>query len=206
MVNVLCENCGAESVVQNPAALSVVCAYCDSVLLLVDQQWKDSGDKSRLSQGFSRLYIGAYGSIQDERIHVIGRARYSFGRGFWDEWYVLDELGNGTWITEDNHEFCRQKRIDVNIDTPANISPGMDIRVENIAFRVLESGQAECIGIEGELPKEVRPGVAYRYTDASSFDGVYALGIEHHQSSPTIFLGTWLNQEDIKMDDESLDW
>ena len=206
MVNVACENCGAESVVRNPAALSVVCSYCDSVLLLVDTRWQDSGEKSRLSQGFSRLYIGAYGSINDTRIHVVGRARYSFGRGFWDEWYVLDEMGNGSWVTEDNHQFCWQKPLTTNIDLPSETTPGTDIRVENIAFRVLESGHAKCLGIEGEIPKNLLPQMEFRYTDASSFDGIHALGIEQHQTSITVFMGTWLSQDDIKMDDESLDW
>ena len=79
--------------------------------MLVDKDWKPTGKKSRLSQGFSRLYCGALCTIHGNEYRVVGRVRYSYGKGFWDEWYALNDTGEGSWITEDDHAFSVQVEV-----------------------------------------------------------------------------------------------
>jgi hypothetical protein len=56
------------------------------------------------------LYVHTLNTCRDNTIVVMGRVRYSFGSGFWDEWFL--EFNDGTigWLTEDNHELALQTR------------------------------------------------------------------------------------------------
>ena len=200
-MQVQCPTCGAEQRVVNPAAVSVQCPYCDAIMMLVDQGWTPTGKKSRLSQGFSRLYCGALCTIESQEYRIVGRVRYSYGKGFWDEWYALTHTGQGTWITEDDHEFSIQTEVsstDISRDIQA-LSIGDEVVIANQTYRILEIGEAVCLGIEGELPKGVLPDERYRYADGGSLDGTSALGIEYDDTPPTVFVGRWIQAKDIQV-------
>ena len=200
-MQVQCPSCGAEQRVVNPAAVSVQCPYCDAIMMLVDQDWTPTGKKSRLSQGFSRLYCGALCTIESQEYRIVGRVRYSYGKGFWDEWYALTDIGQGTWITEDDHEFSVQTEIshtEVSKDIQS-LSIGDEVIIKNQTYRILETGEAVCLGLEGELPKGILPDERYRYADGGSLDGTSALGIEYDDTPPTIFVGRWIHAKDIQV-------
>ena len=198
-MNIQCPSCGAESKIWNPASISATCNYCDTVMLLVDQTWENSGQQSRLSQGFSKLYRGAVCQIDNRTFQVLGRVRYSFGRGFWDEWYVQEDTGDRHWITEDDHEFALQQRIDTpsELQQRNQLSVGSQVTVLDIPCQILEVGEAICVGVEGELPRTILPNERYAYADGSSLDGQYTLGIEYDDDIPTVFWGRWLSPKDI---------
>lgn len=198
-MQVQCPSCGAEQRLVNPGAVSVQCSYCDAIMMLVERDWKPTGKKSRLSQGFSRLYCGALCTINKQEYRVVGRVRYSYGKGFWDEWYALTETGVGKWITEDDHEFSIQTEVEsVNISSTIHkLSIGDEIVIDEQTYRILEIGEAVCLGLEGELPKGILPDERYRYADGGSLDGTYSLGIEYDDTTPTIFVGPWIQAKDI---------
>ena len=172
MKRIGCPSCGAEHELRDPSTVSFVCDYCDNVVVWDEQGMKLSGKQSRLSEGFSRLYRGAMGEIKGQRFQVLGRVRYSFGRGFWDEWYLMLETGESIWISEDNHELCQQNKVGASeqFGHSSNYSVGEDLDVEGKTFRIQEIGEAVCLGIEGALPKEILPDERYQYVDGSSLD------------------------------------
>lgn len=202
-MKVQCPTCGAEQQIVNPAAISFQCPYCDAISMLVDQDWKPTGKKSRLSQGFSRLYCGALCTIHGNEYRVIGRVRYSYGKGFWDEWYALTDTGEGSWITEDDHEFSVQ--VEVPFDRVStdiqNLTIGDELVVGDHTYRILEWGEAVCLGLEGELPKGVLPDESYRYADGGSLDGTHAIGIEYDGTPPAVYVGRWIEAKDIRVAD-----
>jgi hypothetical protein len=77
----------------------------------------------KFGEGFTRLFRGATGRLEKRPFVVMGRVRYSFGSGFWDEWFL--EFGDGTigWLTEDNHELALQTRT-TSKKIPQNIKCG----------------------------------------------------------------------------------
>lgn len=200
---VSCPSCGAEVRLWNPASISVTCEFCDTISLLVDENWTDSGRQSRLSQGFSKLYVGCVFRIQARSFQVLGRVRYSFGRGFWDEWYVQEDTGECHWVTEDEHEFALQQQIETPLDlqNAQHLEIGQQVSVSNIPCQILEVGQASCLGIEGELPRDIAPNEQYAYADGASLDGKYTVGIEFDDTIPTVFWGEWLSPNDIQCEE-----
>lgn len=200
---VSCSSCGAEVRLWNPASISVTCEFCDTISLLVDANWTDSGHQSRLSQGFSKLYVGCAFRMKDRDFQVLGRVRYSFGRGFWDEWYVLEDTGECHWVTEDDHEFALQQKIDtpVELAQQRGFEVGQQISILNVPCQILEVGRACCLGIEGELPRNIVPDEEYAYADGSSLDGKYTVGFEFDENTPTLFWGEWLSPTDIQCEE-----
>lgn len=205
-----CPSCGAPAVVRNPATISKVCEFCSTVMIWDQDSLKNAGKESRLAEGYSRLYRWATGSIQGTRFQVLGRVRYSFGRGFWDEWYVMLENGEGHWITEDNHEFSFQELSTSVSNMPAfdQVSVGDNLTINDRDYQIQEKGMATCLGMEGELPRGILPNEQYPYVDGSSYDGEYTFGLEYDNDNgqPTLFVGKWVRPNQLKLDDESLDW
>ena len=204
---VACPSCGAGHDIYNPGVVTIVCEYCGTAVYWDEEKVKDAGKQSILPEGFSRLYRGATGRLFKKRFVVLGRVRYSFGKGFWDEWSM--EFNDGTlgWLSEDNHEFALEKEGSAkNIPAFSSLHPGYQLSVRNMEFIVEEVGHAECLGVEGDLPIVVQSGEKYAFADASTQDGQYTLGIEYDEDPPTVFLGRWLKYSALTLDDEGLDW
>jgi hypothetical protein len=207
VAEISCPSCGATHDVHNPGVITVVCEYCGNAVYWDQEKIQNVGKQSTLPEGFSRLYRGASGTLLNKRFVVMGRVRYSFGQGFWDEWFVEMQDGSIAWLTEDNHEFTLETRVtDVQVPPFDALKAGLRIEARNTPFFIEEVGQAECIGVEGDLPVKMEVGEVYSFADASSPDGRYTLGIEYDEDPPTVFYGHWLKYASITMDDEGEDW
>lgn len=205
--SIACPSCGATHDIYNPGVITVVCDYCGNAIYWDAGKIENAGKQSVLPEGFTRLFRGATGRLENRAFVVMGRVRYSFGSGFWDEWFL--EFSDGTigWLTEDNHELALQTRTTSNKIPPLEaLTPGKKFTVRKIDFIVQAVGEAECIGVEGDLPIEVQTGETYRFVDASSPDGKYTFGIEYDAMPPTLFVGKWVNYASITLNDEGLDW
>lgn len=205
-----CPSCGAPLPARNPGVVAGVCAYCDTVVTWDADAARDSGTKSRLPRGFTRLYTGATGTVLDRPFRVLGRARYTTGGAFWDEWAVeVDDGGQPVlrWITEDDHELAYEEaRRRIPPGAVAGVKPGASVEVLGRLFRIEEVGEARCVGLEGQLPKELEPDETYRYADGSTPNGAATLGIEYDDTEPMVFVGRWLAPEDLRLDDEGVEW
>jgi len=199
MVN--CPTCGAPLPVNNPGIVIAVCAYCHGVCHWNEQGAQAAGKQSMLGEGFTRLYRDATGTLRGKRFVVDGRVRYSYGRGFWDEWYVQLEDGSTAWLTEDDHELALQWPHAGPLQCGA-LQPGAQVTLDGRTFVITELGEARCLGLEGSLPEVLLPDETYTYADASSPDGRHALGIEMDETPPTLFLGEWLGHGELVLDDE----
>ena len=210
MKSITCPSCGAENSLSNPVVVSFVCPYCDNISYIEQDALQSTGKKSRLSEGFSRLFRGGTGVIDDKKFIVLGRVRYAFGRGFWDEWFVEWDTAETSWITEDNHEFALQKGTQSSTRFSfSSLAVGSRIKFQGTDFQIMEIGEAKCLGIEGFLPKEILPDECYSYIDGVSLDGKQSLGLEYDEGKdapPRVFIGTWIEHKQLQMDEENYDW
>ena len=198
-----CPTCGAPLPDRNPGIVVAVCEYCGGVAYWNEQGLAGTGKRSMLSEGFTRLYRGATGTLRGQRFRVEGRVRYSFGQGFWDEWYVTAPDGTPAWLTEDDHELALQTRYDGSGVETRGVGPGHTLTIGAGSYVVLEVGQARCIGVEGRLPHPILPDDTHDYLDATSPDGRQSLGIERDDDGTTVlFLGEWLGHHELTLDDE----
>lgn len=200
---IACPTCGAPLPARNPGIVTAVCEYCGGVSYWNEQGLAKTGKRSMLSEGFTRLYRGATGTLRGKRFRVEGRARYSFGKGFWDEWFIVGPDGSRGWLTEDDHELALQmERAGAHVDA-SGVAPGRTITFEGSPYVVLEVGRAQCLGVEGSLPDAILPDDTLDYLDATTPDGRLALAVESYDDGvQEVFLGEWLGQNDLVLDDE----
>lgn len=202
-----CPSCGASRTLHNPGLAMFVCEYCSSAVYWDDDQVRVAGEKAVLSEGCSRLYRGALGTFHNKRFRVLGRVRYGFAEGFWDEWFLDLDDGSSCWMTEDQHQLAVQQQVQLETLQPFDrYQVGGQISAHGSSFMVQEIGHLTCLGLEGELPKAIEVGESYPYVDATSLEGRYALGIEFDDDPPSAFLGRWLGYNEVKLDDEGEDW
>ncbi|MEM6796297.1 MAG: DUF4178 domain-containing protein [Acidobacteriota bacterium] len=205
--SISCPSCGAPRSLHNPGIVMFACEFCSSVVYWDEDKVTAAGNNSLLTEGFSRLYRDATGSFHQKRFRVLGRIRYSFGEGLWDEWFLETSDGSSLWLTEDQHELAEQREIEFpGIAAFDQHYIGQKMYLRESEFAIQEMGNAECVGLEGELPKNVTLGETYPYLDATSLDGRYSLGLEFDAETPTAFLGRWLKYSEIKLDDEGDSW
>ena len=114
MVEFTCPSCGAPHTIRNPGVVKAVCEYCGNAVIWDEQRIRDAGKQATLPEGFTRLYRGATGRLLGKRFEVLGRVRYGFGGGFWDEWFLTLADGRTGWLTEDNHELALQQPVPVS--------------------------------------------------------------------------------------------
>lgn len=157
-----------------------------------------------LPEGFTRLYWGATGAIRGTRFEVLGRVRYGFGTGFWDEWYLLLDNGEYAWLSEDDHQLSLEQR--TNVGLTSALSVGSRVQVDGTEYTILEVGETVCLGIEGQVPADILPDERYRYADGGSGDGRLTIGIEYDDEPPSVFVGERIAHEDVVLDDEGENW
>ncbi len=203
-----CPACGAPLETQNPGVVMAVCGHCGNTIWWDAQAIHSAGKRSILPEGFTRLYTGATGAIQGRRFVVLGRVRYGFGRGFWDEWFVELQGGNATrWLSEDDHELSLQQALTgLALPDVRGLLPGARLTLAETTWAVEEVGEATCLGAEGSLPEIFEEGETFRYIDASSLDGKYNLGLEMRRDGARAFKGRWLSHEVVTLDDEGGSW
>ncbi|MDA3901704.1 MAG: DUF4178 domain-containing protein [Spirochaetes bacterium] len=206
-----CPSCGGSHDIFNPGIVTISCNYCGNIIYWDMENIRSAGKQALLPEGFSRLYRGATGTIEGNPFQVLGRVRYSFGGGFWDEWFIEYPDTTTAWLTEDNHEFSLEQKTDeFTLPPREKLNPGTELSLsingKLLHFHIEEVGKARCLGIEGSLPKEIKTGEEYLFADGSSLDGKNSLGIEYDNKQPSLFIGKYLKFDDIKMEDESIEW
>ena len=98
-----CPACGAPLEVENRFSRSVICAYCNQGAFITPGGLDPAGRGVQLVGTPSMLRIGARGRLEGEPCHVLGRLRYGYAGGYWDEWFVSLEAGaRQLWLQEDD--------------------------------------------------------------------------------------------------------
>ena len=133
-----CPSCGAEVEVDNRFAHLVVCEYCDSAIVLDEKAARISGKMAVITQTPSPFYVGGSGTLLDRQFSILGRVRYGYEQGFWDEWYLGFGDGSRAWISEDGEEYTLES-CDEDAEVPfeyAAVSPGEHVEVGGTEFHV----------------------------------------------------------------------
>ncbi len=95
-----CPSCGAPIHTHSATAVTVVCSYCNSMLVRQDSSLHDTGRDSALLQDFSPLQIGTTGKYANRGFTLIGRLQAQYDAGVWNEWYALFDDGSHGWLSE----------------------------------------------------------------------------------------------------------
>lgn len=196
-----CPSCGAPVEVHSATAVTVVCAYCHSMLLRQDDGLHDTGRDSALLTDFSPLQIGTVGRFFAQGFVLIGRLQVRYDGGMWNEWYAQFDDGTHGWLSEvgDLYAFVRQVALDTAIPEFSSIRVGetqipygRQFVASDVRNVVLERAAAQ-----GELPFRLPEKLENRVVDFRVANALMTL--DYASTPPTAFLGKLVQLSDLNL-------
>lgn len=156
-----CPNCGADVVFRSPALPARVCDYCRTMLVRSDSGIAQVGKAAVLPFDVSPVQIGMRGSFEDKGFEVIGRVRWSWTDGAWNEWLLLFDDNSNAWLGEAMGQFMLLwERPFAGVRTKAlravaegrDAVPGTEVQLDREKLTISDARDVLCVAAEGELP------------------------------------------------------
>lgn len=197
-----CPSCGAEIAADRRFAKLVVCQFCESAVLLDEKAARVAGKMAVLAQTPSPFFVGGSGKLMNRQFQILGRVRYGYERGYWDEWYLAFEDGSTVWIGEDENNFMLESH-DESEQAPieyAEAYPGQTIQLGATTFHLDEKGIAICEGGEGQLPFPIVSGERVPFLDLSLSDRFATIEYDIEDTTARVFRGRRLDLSEVQMD------
>ena len=198
---VSCPGCGAAISYDQRLAVLTVCEYCQTAIIYDEKAALIAGKMSVLAKPAGPLFVGAMGSLKNLNFTVIGRVRYGYANGFWDEWYLSHDDGSTSWLTEDEKRFMheRPRELAVEASSITQFQPGSVFNLGDDQYSVRESDTAICEGGEGQLPFKIITDERIQFLDLVREDGSTATIEVEPEGTVKFFAGEALEYSDIQV-------
>lgn len=174
-----CTSCGGALRVENQFIRVVVCPYCSSTYLVSGTDTLDpTGAGASLVDQPSRLAVGARGTLDGRALTVLGRARYRYPEGFWDEWQVgWDDGAPPDWLEEDEGYWTlyRRERLRGPVPPPDQVRVGAQVPVNAYQVFVTEKRTGRLAGTEGQFASTLPLRDEFAYWQGSAGEQVVSL-------------------------------
>ncbi|PCI37486.1 MAG: hypothetical protein COB53_06425 [Elusimicrobia bacterium] len=201
--DIACPSCGAAATIRSPFAKMSVCTQCSSTLWLEKTGVAVGPKMSAPAPSISGLFLGAEGKLRESSFRVVGRVRYKYERGFWDEWLLLKDGDKAMWLSEDEGDLTLEKNYSFKGDVPKFEETKVEhlYKLSGHPFFVEERGVAVCESGEGELPFTIEPGEKVPYLEGRIDKRPATL--EYDEDKPRLFLGSYVSMEQLSIDPDS---
>ncbi|WP_425074557.1 DUF4178 domain-containing protein [Sagittula sp. S175] len=168
------------------------CPSCDTTLYIEGERLLNAGSAGEMHDGPQLFAIGDIVKLGHKAWEALGHARFSYGRGWWDEYWCEDPRGNGAWISVDEGDIVIQFEIpDAQRPGFTTESPlGHSFQWQNERFRVIETGRGECSALRGAFGERLLVGESFTYANAQGDHGTL-LSCETDATGSGWFTGEW---------------
>jgi hypothetical protein len=138
------------------------------------------GESAALPFDVSPVQIGMRGRVDDQSFDVIGRVRWAWTDGAWNEWLLLFGDGSHGWLGDAMGEFMLlrerpfsqvQTRRLKEISAGKEAVPGQEVTLDTRKLTIVDAREVICIAAEGELPFTPTPGWKLYSVDLRGADG-----------------------------------
>ncbi len=199
-----CPNCGAELPLRFRHAKMAVCEHCDATIFLEDDGMRLAGTRSVLAEMPSLIRLGQAFSYDSRDYLPVGHLRYRYTLGRWDEWWILDQDGNGLWLSVDEGDFVFEKplqwdQLPTRLPAFRQLQLDQSVRLLEQDWTVTERDQGRCEGFRGQLPARVAEGEHFFYAHLSGPDASL-LTLEYaRDGTVSASRGYWVDPFEIRI-------
>lgn len=193
-----CGNCGAALPNRLAQARMVTCDHCGSTSVLRDKVFEIAGQGGEMFDAPALVQIGAPVVVKGLELLPVGQARFSYGRGSWDEFWCLGGSEDGMWLSADEGDYALER------DLPRDLWPetgrprlGDAIEIRGETFRVTEAETATCVAVRGEFPEELEIGETHLYFDLTGPHGQIAT-YESWEGGEAWSAGHWVDPWQVR--------
>jgi ribosomal protein L37AE/L43A len=187
-----CPSCGAQLKFRAFQSKVCICDFCKSTVVRDGSKLEDIGKMADIQDDPTPIQIGTDGSWDKANFTVLGRLRYEYEDGLWNEWYV--QFGNGDrvgWLTEAQGEYTLTWAVKGTLPAlPAftELTPGQNLNLGGKSFEVADIQSARVVAGEGELPFKVGMGYEAPVADLRNSEGGFAT-LDYSDGAPVLYTG-----------------
>lgn len=193
-----CPSCGATVEITNRFSKVLVCQYCGTHLHAQGDTLEAGKSYPKLADFPSIFRVGSTGTILGKPFRALGRLRYGYDGGHYDEWFIEYD-GGEAWFAEDDGTFklYTETMGFVDLGDRSQLSAGQNLTIGDTRMMIQEIGDATVQGGEGELGFYIEPGTNVTYIDGITNEGI--ISIEFTEKELEIFNGRPLRRSDIEV-------
>lgn len=198
-----CPNCGAPLPIKHRFVKMATCDFCAQVSLIRDTGLDPTGRTAKLAELPSPLFVDATGSLAGRRFRVMGRLRYQYPTGQWDEWFVVFDDDQPGWLIEDEGEFKLMRKGPLSGTVPPYeaVDVGYEYLIGGRKVYIVEKDQGVIAGGEGQVVFPLLPGEPVNYVDGLS--GSDQIGLEYVDETIELSIGRAIERRDLVIDDDA---
>ncbi|MDB5708302.1 MAG: rane protein [Sphingomonas bacterium] len=205
MLDANCPNCGAAIRFRSADLPVKVCDSCRSAIVRNGEHLQAMGKIAEVPEDVSPLQIGSRGVDDQVGFELIGRVRWRWSGGGWNEWLALRADGGMAWIGEAMGRFMLLRlakpgpgnKVVQRMKDDAKIVAGASTTIAGTDYMVTDVKEASCAGSEGELPFSAPLGLTIRSVDLMGRDGRCA-SIQKDRGEVSLYTGHYATLAELR--------
>ncbi len=176
----------------------LTCPSCGTTLYVDGAQLHDAGNAGQMHDGPALFGVGDAVRLGKALIQITGHARFSYGRGWWDEYWGFDEDQRGCWVSVDEGDVVLQYPITKDFwpRVARTARVGTPFRYRDDDWQVTEADAAECVALRGSFGEQLEVGETYTFLNASGPGGELLSG-EFWEGGQSWYVGYWFDPFDV---------
>jgi len=170
--------------------------------MLADNAFLSPGECGEMHGGPTFLQLGVETRIGNDDVLPLGVIRYSYGRGWWDEFWCRFREDDGVWVSIDEGDIVIERPLPED-EWPevGDLSVGAEVTHKNRTYTVQEEEEAECLAFRGELPEAPVLGERHRFQNLVG-EGGKALSREVWDGGMAWHVGFWVDPFEVRVKSE----
>lgn len=193
-VHETCPNCGAPAPDALAWAQMAVCGSCNTTLYRLGSGLGVAAPAGEMADVPLLVALGDHVAVSGRWMTAVGHARFSYGPGWWDEFWLAGDAGEeGLWLSIDEGDVILQSPLsDPAHGLPTRPTLGDHIALIDEDFTVTETGAGVCTALRGAFPERLAVGDRFSYANLTGGRGGL-LSAETDGSGTTWFRGVWID-------------
>lgn len=195
-----CPGCGAPGRFAWSSAVQTACPYCHSILVRTGVDIEKVGEIADLPPDASPIQIGTEGQFDSKSFQVIGRIRYVWAQGNWNEWHIAFSDGTNGWLADAQLTYA-VSFLKPNLApaiAPGDLRAGQIFTFENISYVLTTITHASYAGFEGELPFTTAGHEEMLFADLRTTAAQFAT-LDYSDAQPVLYLGRELPYDELRL-------
>jgi hypothetical protein len=201
-----CPNCGSAIAFRSAALPALVCPYCRTMVVRSGGELTAFGKVAALPFDVSPIQLGTSGRFEDRPFEIVGRIRWGWTDGSWNEWLLLFGDGSSAWLGEAMGQFMLQRERPLDTVTARAVQDlalgkqvpvGRRAEVDGESLFVADAREARCLAAEGELPFSAPEGWTVYSVDFRSTTGACAT-LQRDGEEASFYTGRYVTLDELE--------
>ncbi len=207
MQTLACPNCGNPLTYTSPALPVKVCERCQSVVVRRADGLERIGEAAMLPFDVSPVQLGSMGDYGGVAFTIVGRIRWGWAQGSWNEWLALFVDGSSAWLGEAMGDFMLLREAEVGAGSDSLLQEfmagrapqlGATVRIADIDYVATDLKSAHILASEGELPFRSTTDWSIESVDFRS-TGTECASFQRDEDGASFYTGHVVSLADLRM-------